>query len=637
MERLALALVLAFVALCAPASAATFTVTSALDAPDADYATNTNICAAAIAGNPCTLRAALQEASSIAGQDQIVLPAGEYNLSPSYGELAIDSSVVIDGGGARTTRVTAAANSRVMTVGANLTLRDVTLRGGNVTVSSGTAYGGGVSVTTGDVLMERVAIRDNTITGAGTAANVAGGGIGVSGVNSSLTLLRSLVAGNRSLSTAANTSASGGGVYVGAAVTIRRTTVTQNLARPLGLSGIFATGGGVEVAGPAIIEHSTITGNEASTVSGPGFKRGGNLYVTQALTLSSSVIAGGSATTTGPNCAIVGGSVTEPSPNLSDNADCLGAGSVRNTPVQLGTLADNGGPTDTQLPAIGSPALNGAVGCGTVPVDQRGNALPAGPACDFGAVEYGADRSVTLQASKASAAAGEDVTLIATIQNAGLDDAPGETLTLELPAGVTATTATSTLGTCTTGASVVCTLGSLNRSAGATITATIRASGGSFGVTARRGGGVPDQSAANDAATVAITGLGAPGPAGPAGAADRTAPAITGLKLAARPTLRKGAQLSLRLSEAATVRVVAERLLPGRRKGSRCVAKGSGKRCVRVVRLATTTVTATSGAVTITLAGKRLKRGSVRFTLVATDAAGNAAKAARVTGTVRSR
>ena len=270
-------------------------------------------------------------------------------------------------------------------------------------------------------------------------------------------------------------------------------------------------------------------------------------------------------------------------------------------------------------------------------VDQRGNALPAGPACDFGAVEYGADRGVTLQASKTSAAAGEDVTLIATIQNAGLDNAPGETLTLELPAGVTATTATSTLGTCTSGASVVCTLGTLNRAAGATITATIRAGGASFGVTARRGGAVPDQSAGNDAASVAITGVAAAGGPGPAGGADRSAPAISGLKLAAKPTLRKGAKLRLRLSEAAKVRVVAERLLPGRRSGRRCVAKGSGKRCVRVVRLTAVTVSLKAGTVTISLAGKRLKRGSVRFTLVATDAAGNASKAARVTGTVRAR
>ena len=58
---------------------------------------------------------------------------------------------------------------------------------------------------------------------------------------------------------------------------------------------------------------------------------------------------------------------------------------------------------------------------------------------------------------------------------------------------------------------------------------------------------------------------------------------------------------------------------------------------MRVVKLTTTTVTATSGAITISFAGKRLKRGSVRFTLVATDAAGNASKAARVTGAVRTR
>ena len=634
MERLALALVLAFVALCAPASAATFTVTSFSDAPDTDVINN-DVCAGqGVAGNPCTLRAALQEAASNAEADRIVLPAGDYPLLPVYGQLLVDSSVTIDGAGARTTRIIGASGHRVMSVSQNLTLRDATIRGGSPSFSAaGGYYGGGILVTNGTVTLERVAVRDNTITATGATQSVGGGGIGLTG--GSLALTQSLVADNQARTTTTDANAVGGGVYTQTPLTIRRSTVTRNLAKPnAGSVFSFAEGGGVYAGSPTVIEHSTITANEAvGAVSGIGTQRGGNIVVDSALTLSSSVIAGGNGGDSSPNCYLRSGSVTTPAPNLSDNAECLDAANVRNTPVKLTTLADNGGPTDTLLPAADSPALNGATGCGLLTTDQRGNALPAGPACDFGAVEYGADRAVTLQASKTSAANGEDVTLIASIQNAGLDHAPGETLTIDLPAGVTATTATSTLGTCTTGASIVCTLGALNRNAAATITATIRASGTSFAVTARRGGAVPDQSAANDTASVAISGVGGTGGAG----SDRTAPAISGLKLAATPTLRKGAKLKLKLSEAAKVRVVAERLLPGKRKGSRCVAKGTGKRCVRVVKLTTTTVSVKAGAITISLPGKRLKRGSVRFTLVATDAAGNASKAARVTGAVRSR
>ena len=67
----------------------------------------------------------------------------------------------------------------------------------------------------------------------------------------------------------------------------------------------------------------------------------------------------------------------------------------------LGSLADNGGPTETLLPATGGPAVDvvAPVG-GACPVpdfveasdpyddtDQRGIARPAGSGCDLGAVE----------------------------------------------------------------------------------------------------------------------------------------------------------------------------------------------------------------------------------------------------------
>lgn len=59
---------------------------------------------------------------------------------------------------------------------------------------------------------------------------------------------------------------------------------------------------------------------------------------------------------------------------------------------QLGSLADNGGPTLTHLPADTSPAVNaiaeGSGGCGTTfSVDQRGQPRPQGSGCDIGSVE----------------------------------------------------------------------------------------------------------------------------------------------------------------------------------------------------------------------------------------------------------
>jgi hypothetical protein len=49
----------------------------------------------------------------------------------------------------------------------------------------------------------------------------------------------------------------------------------------------------------------------------------------------------------------------------------------------LGMLGDNGGTTETLLPAAGSPAIG--LGSGCPPTDQRGS--PRGNPCTAGAVE----------------------------------------------------------------------------------------------------------------------------------------------------------------------------------------------------------------------------------------------------------
>ena len=64
------------------------------------------------------------------------------------------------------------------------------------------------------------------------------------------------------------------------------------------------------------------------------------------------------------------------------------------TAPNLGALADNGGPTETQLPQPGSPLIDSvpaascqADGAAGVTTDQRGVARPQGAACDTAAVE----------------------------------------------------------------------------------------------------------------------------------------------------------------------------------------------------------------------------------------------------------
>lgn len=629
--RLALLLV-CFVLPASPAAAATFTVTTTGDGQDTDP--GNGVCVTG--GGACSLRAALQEAAGLAGADTVSLPSGTYALDAALGELLADSTVTVDGAGARTTILQAGANRRVLQATGNLTLRGVTITGGTPTGTS-ILRGGGILVTSGDVTLERVTVRGNT---AASETHATGGGVAAAG--GSLTILDSTISDNLAIGRVGNSSGgsgTGGGVYAAAPTTIRRSTIANNVAQNVG-AGQFGAGGGLALAANATVDHVTLAGNTASTFGGSsGFRQGGNVYVSNGttLTIGGSILATGQASQ-GPNCFAYG-TVTEPARNLADNADCLGAGSLRNTTPKLGALVDNGGTTDTRRPAADSPALNAATTCGARSADQRGNALKAGGACDLGAVELGADRAVTVQASKAAAAAGEDVTVIATLTNAGADEA-AETLTLELPAGAVATAATTTAGSCATGSTVTCTLGTLGRNAGATIIATVRATGDAMTITARRGGTLPDQAAANDAASIAVAGLGTPAGPTPGGgtgggsdpgtgggsttAKDVVAPTLTSLKLVGRASVRRGAKLRFTLSEAATVRITAERKVRARGK-------------TRYVKLATTTAKGRRGTNTVTVPKQALKTGSVRFTAVATDAAGNRSKPRPLGAKVRRR
>lgn len=100
----------------------------------------------------------------------------------------------------------------------------------------------------------------------------------------------------------------------------------------------------------------------------------------------------------------------------------------------LGALADNGGPTKTQLPGSGSPAIGGVptAQC-TTTTDQRGYPRPAtaGASCDIGAVETGSAPTATPTSTSVSSSAnpslaGQSVTYTATVS-----PIPGGTVTFK--------------------------------------------------------------------------------------------------------------------------------------------------------------------------------------------------------------
>ncbi|MFN8513324.1 MAG: choice-of-anchor Q domain-containing protein, partial [Chloroflexia bacterium] len=126
---------------------------------------------------------------------------------------------------------------------------------------------------------------------------------------------------------------------------------------------------------------------------------------------------------------------------------------VVNTDPLLGPLAANGGPTATHLLLPGSAAINHIplARCGAVATDQRGfsRPLPAGGACDSGAVEMTAP--TTLIAASATSVYGGTATLSATL-TATVGGAPVNGRTIAFTLNGTA------VGTATTNGSGVATL-----------------------------------------------------------------------------------------------------------------------------------------------------------------------------------
>ena len=103
------------------------------------------------------------------------------------------------------------------------------------------------------------------------------------------------------------------------------------------------------------------------------------------MSISASILVGGPGTT-----ACTSANQPPGTYNLAPDGSC---GATVAGADLLGPLADNGGPTLTHLPAIGSGAVDaiplGTPGLcdGTLAEDQRGVARPQGGGCDIGAVE----------------------------------------------------------------------------------------------------------------------------------------------------------------------------------------------------------------------------------------------------------
>jgi hypothetical protein len=329
----------------ASASAATITVTTTNDSGSG------------------SLRQAISDAI---GGDTIVVPSGTYDLATV---LIVDKALTITGAGARTTVLDGGGTSRVFSLqapAAQVTIVGVTIRNGKAT------NGGGIAS------QVPLMLNDDAILG-NIASDGSGGGNGGGLYTAApFTVERDLFAGNTADGDGGAIEFTPGSPFVGA---IADSTLTQN------------TAGG---AGGALNDFNSST--ETVNLEGDSFvansaARGGNFraWTGTTITMHNTLLAQGSAAV-GPNCAYGGGAIlTSLGYNAQDLNDpnCFLTMSTDQNTVnpRLGLLQNNGGGTDTLLPAAGSPLVGAGDPTGCSPSDQRGVPRPQGERCDIGAVE----------------------------------------------------------------------------------------------------------------------------------------------------------------------------------------------------------------------------------------------------------
>lgn len=361
-----------------PAHAATFTVTTTTDA--AHTSPLNGSCTSTLAGNPCTLRAAMQAANFLGGGPHtITVPAGTYTLTiagsddaAAVGDLdvAANANIAIVGAGALSTIIQAGRTpgsgiDRVFDIagGGKFSGQDLTIRHGRST------RGGGLHMRPDPgqaiVILDRVIVSNNAVT-----ASITGEGGGIYNENGRLTVTNSAFIanaaddgsahfGNTSQTTLTNVTVSGNTATVGA----RSTVVAADLAT-------------------VMMRNVTIVGNQGHALNGGG------------LTISNSIIAGNS-----EGCAPFVFPSASAGHNLMDTGDCpfTATGDRQNTDPQLGPLLSSG----YHVPLPGSPAIDagnpgtpgGADPSLCAATDQRGVTRPQDGdldgtgRCDIGAVE----------------------------------------------------------------------------------------------------------------------------------------------------------------------------------------------------------------------------------------------------------
>lgn len=329
----------------------------------------------------CSLREAVVAANGAAGLNTIVFANNVVGtITLTAGQLSITDPVAISGPGADVLTISGNDSSRIFAfLSVPFVLSDLTIANGRASSDGGsfTNNGGGLWVS-GAGTLTRVRIIDSFAAGDG-------GGLAISGSSADrVKLIDSEVSGNSAADR-------GGGIYGESAecetclFELRNSTVSANMAQGDG-GGLFITGIGLQ------INNSTLSNNQADS-DNDGFGDGGGYHgAASSGTIGNTLIAANSDLSGGaPDCNVVASNLVNNGFNLiGDDSGCgwtAAAGDILNpVALNLGGLANHGGPTQTHALLSGSPAIDsGGPTCEAA--DQRGIVRPQGTTCDMGAFE----------------------------------------------------------------------------------------------------------------------------------------------------------------------------------------------------------------------------------------------------------
>ncbi len=266
-------------------------------------------------------------------------------------------------------------NNQSTYTGGAITAYGALVVAGSVLSGNTTGYVGGAIYGAYNVDVQSSTLRDNS-------AGIAGGAVYMgSSSGQSLTMRSTTLTGNQ-----ADT---GGAIATSdSSLDLLNVTLSANQASQAGALAAVGLGGrSFNLQNTTFVDNQSSSGGQLSINGAPGSSA-----------INRNVLVGNSA-----NCQLIG-LPGFGSDNFTTDNSCGGTVADRQA-IALGSLSDNGGPTQTHLPQPGSALIDVATGCSAT--DQRGLARPVDAdgigteQCDVGAIEV-QNTPVEAQADTAS-------------------------------------------------------------------------------------------------------------------------------------------------------------------------------------------------------------------------------------------